>query len=170
MTQHQHAPPLLVHFLSSAFASVPTIERRLKPLRRRSNKLFSFFFASMHAQVIMRTERPCPDLVDGKAGPALPIEEWKSWTISQVTDPHEELHFCCFFLCIFLLFSSPFFLYSSAKLIDAYLFFVPSSLACLLLWCVVPTPSIHTVLVGSANGRASFHGLGPQEPRRCGYL
>jgi len=43
-------------------------------------------------QVIMRTERPCPDLVDGKAGPALPIEEWKAWTISQVT-----LQDCCSF-------------------------------------------------------------------------
>jgi len=25
-------------------------------------------------------ERPCPELVDGKAPPALPIEEWKKWT------------------------------------------------------------------------------------------
>lgn len=35
--------------------------------------------------VIMRTERPCPpiDMATGKAGPKLPLSEWKAWTIKE---------------------------------------------------------------------------------------
>jgi hypothetical protein len=33
--------------------------------------------------VIMRTERPCPDIVDGKAGAPLPVDQWKAWTIAE---------------------------------------------------------------------------------------
>jgi hypothetical protein len=32
----------------------------------------------------MRTERPCPPLVDGRAGPIVPLEQWKAWTLTEV--------------------------------------------------------------------------------------
>lgn len=33
--------------------------------------------------VCLRTERPCPPLVDGKAGPAIPLDDWKAWTYKE---------------------------------------------------------------------------------------
>ena len=34
-------------------------------------------------KIALRTERPCPPLVDGVAGPVIPLQEWKSWTIAE---------------------------------------------------------------------------------------